>query len=76
LSSSNIFSNPDEYSQTLRWTALLSGDVECDIAASTGVHKPETIIKMLLAGAKVVQLSSVLYKNGFGSISKMIPMML
>jgi dihydroorotate dehydrogenase (fumarate) len=72
ISSSNIFSNADEYSQTLRWIALLSGNMGCDIAASSGIHKTDTVIKMLLAGAKTVQISSVLYKSGFGVIEKMI----
>lgn len=72
ISTSNIFSGSSDYSQTLRWVALLSNETECDIAASSGIHYPETVIKMLLAGASVVEISSVLYKNGFGTIEKMI----
>jgi dihydroorotate dehydrogenase (fumarate) len=51
---------------------LLSGNLGCDISASSGIHKPETMIKMILAGAKTVQLSSVLYKNGLEVIRKMV----
>lgn len=72
ISTSNILSGSDDYSQTLRWVALLSGEAGCDIAASSGIHYPETLIKMLLAGAAVVEISSVLYKNGFGTIEKMV----
>ena len=63
VSSSNMFSNDSEYSHSLRWVALLSGKLKCDIAASTGVHNYETIIKQLLAGADAVQMVSLFYKQ-------------
>jgi dihydroorotate dehydrogenase (fumarate) len=65
VNASNMFSNPEEYSQSLRWVALLSGRISCDIAASTGIHNYETIIKQLLAGADAVQMVSLFYRNGF-----------
>ncbi len=68
---SHIFSTPEEISLSLRWVAMLSSRMHCDIAASTGVHDSKALIKQLLAGAKAVQISSVLYKNGFGEIKKM-----
>ena len=68
----NVFSTPDEIALPLRWTAMLSNRLHCDIAASTGVHDAEGAIKLLLAGARAIQLSSVLYKNGFGEIPKML----
>ena len=68
----NIFSTPEELPISLRWVAMLSSRLHCDIAASTGVHDGEAVVKQLLAGAKAVQISSVLYKNGFGEISIML----
>lgn len=68
----NVFSTPEEISTSLRWVAMLSSRLHCDIAASTGVHDGNGLIKQLLAGAKAIQVSSVLYKNGFGEIPKMI----
>jgi dihydroorotate dehydrogenase (fumarate) len=62
---SNVFSVDSEYSRTLRWVALLSGKLGCDIAASTGIHDHKTIIKQLLAGADAVQMVSVFYKQQF-----------
>jgi dihydroorotate dehydrogenase (fumarate) len=67
----NVFSSPDEIANSLRWVAMLSDRLHCDIAASTGVHNGVGLIKQLLAGAKAVQISSVLYNNGFGEIAKM-----
>jgi dihydroorotate dehydrogenase (fumarate) len=59
-----IFSNPAEFSQVLRWIGILSGKVNCSLAASTGVHDGNAVIKLLLAGADAVQIVSAIYKNG------------
>ena len=70
--SSNVFSTPQDLSISLRWVAMLSDKLHCDIAASTGIHDGQAMIKQLLAGAKAVQLASVLYKDGFGQIAVML----
>ncbi len=61
---SNLYSRPEEISTSLRWIAIMSGKVQCDLCASTGVHSGIGIIKQLMAGASAVQVCSVLYKNG------------
>lgn len=63
--------NGSEYTDSLRWTTLMSGEVKMDIAANTGIHNGETAIKMLLAGAKAVEVASLPIKEGFGSITRM-----
>ena len=68
IKSSNVFSTPSELAQSLRWVAMLSDKVDCEIASSTGVHNGEAAIKQLLAGAQAVQIASVLYKKGFKEI--------
>lgn len=72
VTASHIFSNETEYSHTLRWIALLAGRLDCDIAASTGIHNSETIIKQLLAGADVVHMASVFYNKHFDIIPEII----
>ncbi|MCF8309458.1 MAG: dihydroorotate dehydrogenase-like protein, partial [Bacteroidales bacterium] len=62
LKPSNVFSSPDELPVSLRWVAMLSDVVHCDISASTGVHSGEAVVKQLLAGAASVQMSSLFYK--------------
>jgi dihydroorotate dehydrogenase (fumarate) len=69
---SNVFSTPEEISTSLRWVAMLSDRLYCDIAASTGVHDGKGVVKQLLAGAKAVQIATTLYKNGFGRIGEML----
>jgi len=72
VTATNVFSHPDELAMSLRWVAMLSSRLHCDIAASTGVHDGPAVIKQLLAGAKAVQIASVLYKKGFGEIGDML----
>ena len=70
--STNVLSTPDEQLLPLRWIALMSDTLDCSIAASTGVHDGEDAIKMILAGADVVQIASTLYNNGTGQITKIL----
>jgi len=72
LTGGNMFSTPEEQAETLRWIAIMSNKVSCDLAASTGIHSGEDVIKMLLAGATVTQVASTLYKNGPDQVAKMI----
>ena len=72
LSTPQIFSTPEEQHETLRWIAILSERVNVNIAASTGIHSGEDVIKMLLAGANAIQVVSTLYKNGPEQIGKML----
>jgi dihydroorotate dehydrogenase (fumarate) len=70
VTSTNVFSTPEEVSHPLRWIALLSDKSHCDLGGSTGVHNGEAAVKLLLAGASSVQICSVLYKKKFEVISE------
>ena len=72
VSSGFVLSSPSDMGNTLRWVSIISGRVNCDIAASTGVHDGAGLIKQLLAGANVVQLVSTLYINDVFQIHKML----
>jgi len=72
VTATNVFSHPEELATSLRWVAMLSSRLHCDLAASTGVHDGASVIKQLLAGAQAVQIASVLYKKGFEQIGLMI----
>lgn len=66
FTSAEVFSSPSDISRSLRWVGIISSKVEkIDIAASTGVHDGQGVVKQLLAGAEAVQVCSTLYKNGF-----------
>lgn len=66
------FSSPHEMYLPLRWIALLAGRVDCDLAASTGVHDGAGAIKQLLAGATAIQVCSTLYLNGIEQIGHIL----
>jgi dihydroorotate dehydrogenase (fumarate) len=70
--SSNVFSAPEEITQSLRWVMLLSNKLDCDISASTGVHDYTGVIKQLLVGADTVQICSTLYKSGIEYVETII----
>jgi dihydroorotate dehydrogenase (fumarate) len=50
---------------------MLSGRVNCDIAASTGIHDGAGVIKQILAGAHACQVVSALYINELTHIQKL-----
>ena len=64
VTQANTLSTPGELATSLRWVAMMSQKVDCDLAASTGIHDGTAVIKQLLAGAQAVQVVSTLYKNG------------
>ena len=43
---------------------ILHGKVKADLAATSGIHKAEDVIKMVMAGASVTMLCSVLLSRG------------
>jgi dihydroorotate dehydrogenase (fumarate) len=72
FTTTNVLSTSFEIALPLRWIAIMADRVSCDLAASTGVHNGEGVIKQLLAGAKAVQVCSTLYRNGLGQIQIML----
>jgi len=57
-------STSHDMANSLRWIAIMSNRVKFDLAASTGVHNGEAVVKQLLAGAAVIQITSAIYKHG------------
>lgn len=56
----------------LRWIAILYGRVKLSLAASSGIHTAQDIIKMVMAGADVTMMCSALLKNGPGYIAQVL----
>jgi dihydroorotate dehydrogenase (fumarate) len=68
----NLYSSEEELSRTLRWLAIMGGKTTADLAASTGIHSGEAMIKAMLAGAKVVEVSSAIYQKGLPVVQQML----
>ncbi len=57
-------SNSHEMRLPLTWVGILFGRVRASLAATTGVHSAEDVLKLLMAGADVTMLCSTLLRNG------------
>jgi dihydroorotate dehydrogenase (fumarate) len=61
-------STPYEMRLPLRWVAILYGRIKANLAATSGIHCAADVLKMLMAGADVTMLCSVLFEKGLGAI--------
>lgn len=67
-----VLSNSYEKRLPMRWIAILYGQLTASIASTSGVHTAEDAIKMILCGADVAMVASVLLRNGIGYLETMI----
>jgi dihydroorotate dehydrogenase (fumarate) len=72
LKPGSMFSEPSEIGLSLQWIALLSGELDIEFSATTGIHSAEGVIKQLLVGAKTTQVCSTLYVNGINRLRTII----
>ena len=56
----------------LRWIAILCGQVKASLAATTGIHTAEDVLKMLMAGADVTMMCSALLHHGVSHITTVL----
>jgi dihydroorotate dehydrogenase (fumarate) len=56
----------------LRWIAILFGRVKANLAATSGVHTAEDVLKLLMAGADVTMLCSALLQHGPTAIAEIL----
>ncbi|MCU7844503.1 MAG: dihydroorotate dehydrogenase-like protein [Candidatus Thiodiazotropha sp. (ex Monitilora ramsayi)] len=72
LSASLQTSTSAESLLAMRWIAILHGRTDLSLGATGGVHTPEDAIKLLLAGADVVHLCSLLLEQGPTAVSSIL----
>jgi dihydroorotate dehydrogenase (fumarate) len=65
-------SNHYEMRSALRWIAILRDQVSVSLAATSGIHHSDDIIKMLLVGADVCMMTSALLRNGVDYIATLL----
>lgn len=63
-----LLSTPQDLRLPLRWIAILYGRVKADLAATSGIHQAQDVLKMLMAGARVTMMCSALLKHGIGHL--------
>jgi dihydroorotate dehydrogenase (fumarate) len=63
-----LLSTPMAMRVPLRWIAILHGRLNGSLAATSGIHRATDVLKMLMAGADVTMLCSVLLRHGISQI--------
>jgi dihydroorotate dehydrogenase (fumarate) len=63
-------SAPEELRLRLRWTALLYGHIDAELAITGGVYGFTDVVKCVMAGSQVAMMTSALYKYGIDHIGK------
>jgi dihydroorotate dehydrogenase (fumarate) len=63
-----LLSTPQALRLPLTWIGILYGRVQASLAATSGVHGPEDVIKLLMVGADVTMLCSTLLRNGISHL--------
>ena len=61
---SELLSSSYELRVPMRWIAVLHGRIKASLAASGGIHSSEDVLKMIMSGADVAMLCSVLLRHG------------
>lgn len=59
-----LLSNSYDMRLPLRWVGVLYGHVKASLAATSGIHSSQDVIKMIMSGADVTMLCSVLLRHG------------
>ncbi|MCA9169928.1 MAG: dihydroorotate dehydrogenase-like protein [Planctomycetales bacterium] len=64
-------SRPNEMRLPLRWIAILRDVLPISLAGTSGVHSPGDAIKLIMAGADVVMMTSAMLKMGVDHMESM-----
>jgi len=59
-----LLSTPQAMRLPLTWIGILHGRIRADLAATSGVHEAEDVLKLLMVGANVTMLCSALLQRG------------
>jgi len=65
-----LLSTPQALRLPLTWIGILYGRIRPSLAATSGVHGPEDVVKLLMVGADVTMLCSTLLRNGIGHLEQ------
>jgi dihydroorotate dehydrogenase (fumarate) len=63
-----LYSTPMAMRLPMRWIAILYDRVSASLAATSGIHRGADALKMLMAGADVTMLCSVLIRRGIDQL--------
>ena len=64
-----VLSSSESMRLPLRWVAILYGKIKANMAATSGIHTSDDVLKMIMAGADVTMLCAVLFQHGISKIT-------
>lgn len=67
-----VLSHREELRLPLRWIAILRAQTEASLAATSGIHFADDLLKLILAGADVGMLASAVIRNGPDHVRSML----
>lgn len=67
-----VLSHSHDNRLPLRWIAILKGNIKAGLAATSGVHTAEDVLKLTMAGADVTMLCSSLLMHGPRHITQLL----
>jgi dihydroorotate dehydrogenase (fumarate) len=65
-------SHSSEMRLPLRWVAILRGQIEASLAATSGIHSHKDVVKLLMAGADVTMITSTILRHGPEVVKKIL----
>ena len=63
-----LLSTPQALRLPLTWIGILYGRIKPSLAATSGVHGPEDVLKLVMVGADVTEMCSTLLRNGISHL--------
>jgi dihydroorotate dehydrogenase (fumarate) len=63
-----LLSTPQAMRLPLTWIGILYGRVKASLAATSGIHSGDDVVKLLMVGANVTMLCSTLLRNGINHL--------
>jgi len=70
VKTSIVLSRPYNLRLPMRWIAILYDKIKADLAATSGIHSGVDVIKLMMVGANVAMLNSLLLKKGIPALGK------
>jgi dihydroorotate dehydrogenase (fumarate) len=63
-----LLSTPQALRLPMHWIGILYGRIPVDLAATSGIHNAQDVVRLLMAGAAVTQIVAALLRHGVGHL--------
>ncbi len=67
-----VLSTSESMRLPMRWIAILYGKIKASLAATSGIHTAEDVLKMLMVGSDVTMICATLLKHGVERIQDIL----